>query len=52
MLVLTSGIINTILDTIINNITVFLSIGGLVAGLLDWASDKELDNKIKLDYWR
>ena len=49
---LTSGIINTILDTIINNITVFLSIGGLVAGLLDWVSDKKLDNKIKLDFWR
>ena len=49
---LTSVIINTILDIIINNITVFLSIGGLVAGLLDWVSDKKLDNKIKLDFWR
>ncbi len=48
---LTSAAINTILDTIINNITVFLSIGGLVAGLLDWVSDKKLDNKIKLDFW-
>lgn len=43
---------NKILDKIVDNITVFLSIGGLVAGLLDWATDGSLNNKIKLDFWR
>lgn len=49
---LTSVTINTILDMIVDNITIFLSIGGLFAGLLDWVSDKKLNNKIKLDFYR
>lgn len=43
---------NKILEKIVDNITVFLSIGGLVTGLLDWVTDGSLNNKIKLDFWR
>ncbi len=39
-------------NKILDNITVFLSIGGLVAGFLDWVTDGSLNNKIKLDFWR
>ena len=43
---------NKFLDKIVDNITVFLSIGGLFAGFLDWVTDGSLNNKIKLDFWR
>ena len=40
--------INNFLNAIIPNITMFLSIGGFIAGLWDYFSDKSLDGWIKL----
>ena len=39
---------NTFLSAIASNITVFLSVGGLIAGLWDWFSDDSLNGWIKL----
>ena len=42
---LTSAVVvNKVLNIIINNIDVFSSIGGLVAGIADIAYDKKLNN--------
>jgi RHS repeat-associated protein len=46
----TSATFNFILNTIIPNITVFLSVGGFVAGLLDVLSDRRLDNRITIPF--
>lgn len=43
---------NSILDSILSDITILLSLGGLIAGLIDWATDNKLDGWIKLDFWR
>ncbi len=42
----TSATVNKLLNVIVPNITIFLSVGGMVAGLLDWLTDKNLNNKI------
>ena len=39
---------NSFLNVLASNITVFLSLGGLVAGLWDWWSDESLNGWIKL----
>ena len=39
---------NKFLNVLANNVTIFLSIGGLVGGLLDYFTDKELNGRIKL----
>ncbi len=39
---------NKFLNALANNVTIFLSIGGLVGGLLDYFTDKELKGWIKL----
>lgn len=39
---------NAFLDSIANNITLFLSVGGMIGGLWDWYSDKKLNGWIKL----
>ncbi len=41
-----SVMFNKILDVIVSNITVFLSVGGFISGILDWISDKRFNNKI------
>ena len=41
-----SGTINKILNVIVPNITIFLSVGGMVSGLLDILIDGKLNNKI------
>jgi len=46
----TSGIFNFILNTIVANITIFLSVGGFIAGLLDLLSDRQLNNKITIPF--
>ena len=46
----TSGVFNFILDTIVPNITIFLSVGGFIAGFLDVLSDKKLNNKITIPF--
>ena len=46
----TSGIFNFVLNLIVPNITIFLSVGGFIAGLLDLLSDKKLDNKITFPF--
>ena len=37
-----------IANTLINNIDMVLSVGGLVGGLLDWTIDGKLDGKITI----
>lgn len=39
---------NSFLNSIANNITLFLSVGGIIGGLWDWYSDKKLNGWIKL----
>ena len=39
---------NSFLNAIVSNITLFLSIGGIIGGLWDWWSDKKLNGSIKL----
>ena len=46
----TSTIFNFILNLIVPNITIFLSVGGFIAGLLDLLSDKKLNNKITIPF--
>ena len=48
----TSGVFNFILNKIVPNISIFLSVGGFVAGLLDLLSDGELDNRIVIPFSR
>lgn len=38
--------VNKILGVLVKNIDIMLSLGGLIAGILDWAVDGELDGKI------
>ena len=46
----TSGVFNFILDSIVPYITIFLSVGGFIAGFLDLLSDKKLNNKITIPF--
>ena len=48
----TSGVFNFILNKIVPNISIFLSVGGFVAGLLDLLSDGKLDNRIVIPFSR
>ena len=49
----TSLVFNTVLNLIVPNITIFLSPGGFIAGVLDILSDKRLNNKITIPFvWR
>ena len=48
----TSGVFNFILNKIVPNISIFLSVGGFVAGLLDLLSDGKLDNRIVIPFFR
>lgn len=43
--------INKLLNILVNNIDIVLSVGGLVAGVLDYAMDKRLDNRIWVFTW-
>lgn len=43
--------INKLLNILVNNIDIVLSVGGLVAGILDYATDKKLDNRIWVFTW-
>ncbi len=42
----TSATVNKLLNVIVPNIGIFLSVGGMVSGLLDWLIDRKLNNKI------
>ena len=46
----TSAVFNVILNIIVPNITIFLSVGGFIAGFLDLLSDKKLNNKITIPF--
>ena len=46
----TSAVFNFILNAIVPNITIFLSVGGFIAGFLDLLSDKKLNNKITIPF--
>ena len=46
----TSAVFNFILNSIVPNITIFLSVGGFIAGFLDLLSDKKLNNKITIPF--
>ena len=48
----TSGVFNFILNKIVPNISIFLSVGGFVSGLLDLLSDGKLDNRIVIPFSR
>lgn len=41
-----SIVVNKILNIIIPNIDIFLSIGGAISGILDYIFDKKLNNSI------
>ena len=43
--------INKLLNILVSNIDIVLSLGGLVAGVLDYAMDKKLDNRIWVFTW-
>ena len=45
-----SGVFNFILNSIVSNITTFLSVGGFIAGFLDLLSDKKLNNAITIPF--
>ena len=38
--------INKLLNVLVSNIDIVLSVGGLIAGILDFAFDKKLNNSI------
>lgn len=45
-----SASVNFILNILVPNISIFLSVGGVVAGILDIWSDRILDNKITIPF--
>ena len=48
--VVSSASVNFILNILVPNISIFLSVGGFVAGILDVWSDRKLDNKITIPF--
>ena len=45
-----SGTINFLLNQMVANISIFLSVGGFIAGILDIISDRKLNNKITFPF--
>lgn len=41
-----SSSVNRFLTAALSNVDIFMSVGGLIAGVLDWAFDKKINNVI------
>ena len=44
-----SFVINKILNVLLPNVDLILSLGGAISGLVDWVVDKNLDGKVRLN---